>query len=163
MKEPSFWSYSLREYRRAAVEPACLALQDEGANVNLLLACCWLGSSGRRADRRRLRRLLNAVASWQEQVVVPLRQVRRSLKPETWQVDAGGRRALRQRVAAAELEAEHLEQLLLASLVVDLPQRPGRNFSSENLQGYAALLELDFGPRWRALLAAVGGGLAAPC
>lgn len=163
MKALTFWTYSLRAYGRAGVEPACLALQEEGANVNLLLLCCWLGAAGRRLDRRQLRRTISKTAAWQQQIVVPLRQLRRGLKSESWPVSPTGRRALRASVAAAELEAEHLEQLLLADLVAHLVRRAGKNFSAENLAGYAAVLGVDFGAHWKTLATAAGGAVAAPC
>jgi len=165
MRTHPFWAFSLHLYAQAGVESACLALQEEGADVNLLLLCCWLGGTGRRLDRRRLRSVIAAVASWQEQIVVPLRLVRRNLKRESWRVSASGRRALRQHLATAELQAEHLEQLLLASQVADLPRRAGKNFAAENLAGYGALLGLaaDAGQYLQVLLSSAGGANSLPC
>ena len=52
-----FWRYSLGFYRRSGVEQACLGLQNTcGADVNLLLFCCWMGAQGRPLDKRSLRR-----------------------------------------------------------------------------------------------------------
>ena len=43
-----FWRFSLRVYRAAGVQQACLALQEDcGADVNLLLLCGWLVQSTR--------------------------------------------------------------------------------------------------------------------
>ena len=158
MSQHPFWRFSLHLYAQAGVEAACLALQEQGADVNLLLLCCWLGGQGRSLDRRRLRALMAAVAAWQSAIVLPLRQLRRSLRRETWRVDARQRLALRQRVAASELEAERLEQELLASRVVDLPRLRRQHLVAANLWRYAAVLGLDAdaGPHWRALLAAGG-------
>jgi uncharacterized protein (TIGR02444 family) len=114
-----FWNFSLEIYSAEGVAEACLDLQERrGCNVNVLLFCCWLAASGRptlTADR--LRAILKASAPWQDEVVKPLRQVRRLLKSRPWNetlpetVDA-----TRRRVADAELAAEHAEQLKLASL-----------------------------------------------
>ena len=114
-----FWNFSLEIYAAEGVSEACLDLQERrGCDVNILLFCCWLGASGRptlTADR--LRALLKACAPWQDEVVKPLRAVRRLLKDRPWNealpqtVDA-----TRRRVSDAELAAEHAEQLQLASL-----------------------------------------------
>ena len=43
----AFWRFSLHTYRLPGIEAACLALQDRcGTDTNLLLYCCWLGTSG---------------------------------------------------------------------------------------------------------------------
>jgi uncharacterized protein (TIGR02444 family) len=114
-----FWNFSLEIYAAEGVAEACLDLQERrGCDVNILLFCCWLGSSGRptlTADR--LRRILKVSDVWQAEIVQPLRRVRRVLKDRPWNetlpetVDAA-----RRRVADAELAAEHAEQIKLASL-----------------------------------------------
>ena len=164
MRTDAFWRFSLGLYAEDGVEAACLALQAAGANVNLLLLCCWLGKTGRCLQRRRLRQLVGAVAAWQAQVVRPLRQVRRDLKAESWRVARRGRVELRRCVAAAELEAERLEQLLLAGLVADLPRQPGKKFAQENLLGYGALLGLGAGAGAHlSVLLGACGPLVRPC
>ena len=121
-----FWNFSLEIYSADGVAEACLDLQERrGCDVNILLFCCWLASSGRptlTADR--LRAILKVSDEWQADIVKPLRQVRRLLKdkpysgalPET--VDAA-----RRRVADAELAAEHAEQLKLVSLYAPAADR----------------------------------------
>ena len=48
-----FWDFSLEIYAKPGVAQACLALQDEcGADVNLLLFCCWAGPLDEIAMRR---------------------------------------------------------------------------------------------------------------
>jgi uncharacterized protein (TIGR02444 family) len=114
-----FWNFSLELYGAEGVAEACLDLQDRrGCDVNVLLFCCWLATSGRptlSADR--LRAILKASDAWQAEVVKPLRAIRRKLKDGSW---AGALpetvEAVRRRVADAELAAEHAEQLELASL-----------------------------------------------
>ena len=71
----SFWEFSLRVYGGRGVAEACLALQDEcGADVNMVLYCCWVGASGGGAvESRLLRRAAEMVAPWQGEVVGALR------------------------------------------------------------------------------------------
>jgi uncharacterized protein (TIGR02444 family) len=111
-----FWRFSLRTYRRPGVAQACLALQDEcGADVNVLLYCCWMGSRGKCLDRRGVRSAMSAVGRWQDEVVRPLRRARRAIRKDPRGCTAEQATALRQHIAAAELDAEYLEQQLLAA------------------------------------------------
>src|ERR1035437_10800245 len=77
-KSHPFWTFSLSIWAQAGVEQACLALQEAGADVNLLLFCCWLGAEGRRIEKRQLKKLMSAVSVWQEEVLAPLRRARRA-------------------------------------------------------------------------------------
>ncbi len=110
-----FWDFSLALYARPGVAEACLRLQDgPGLDVNLLLFACWSAAErGAPPSRAGWRRLIDGTAAWRSQVVVPLRGVRRFLKNSTvtpWSA------ALRERVKALELDAEHAEQLAIADL-----------------------------------------------
>jgi uncharacterized protein (TIGR02444 family) len=145
-----FWRFSLGLYRRSGVEQACLGLQNAcGADVNLLLFCCWLGSQGRALDRRSLRRAIAAAKPWQEQVVEPLRRARRALKRPGAAVPEAWRAHLRQSVFRLELDAEYVEQLLLARLAARLP-RPARRqepqaAAAASLERYLGLLGAPLG------------------
>ncbi len=111
------WDFSLEVYARPGVEPACLALQEaHGADVNVLLAVIWHGARGLRQSPAELDRLGGAVADWRERVVRPLRAVRRDMKAALG-APAPMADRLRNRVKRLELDAEHLEQLLLAQLL----------------------------------------------
>jgi hypothetical protein len=91
-----FWTFSLRIYGQPGVPPACLTLQDgSGVDVNVLLFSLYAAS---------------CIDPWKKQAVVPLRGVRRFLKDTPAGLDAEGVEALRQRVKAAELESERLQQ-----------------------------------------------------
>jgi len=149
-KSHPLWRFSLDVYARHGVERACLGLQTScGADVNLLLFCCWTGTRGRPLDKRFLRRVMAAVSGWQRGVVQPLRRARHALKkagsglPGTW------RAHLRENVSSLELDAEYLEQLLLARLAMRAPQ-PGQKANAEktvaaNLERYLGLLGVPVG------------------
>jgi uncharacterized protein (TIGR02444 family) len=119
-----FWEFSLRVYRSEGVAEACLALQDErGADVNMVLYCCWVGASGGGAlESRLLGRAAEMVAPWQDEVVGALRAARRRLKRGFEGIPKDRTEALRKSVAAIEIEAEHAEQILLAKAFP--PPRP---------------------------------------
>lgn len=75
-----FWQYSLALYGRPKVTECCLSYQDnDGANVNLLLFCCWLGFSGQRLEPAALKKARSLIEEWDLQTVQKLRSVRRFL------------------------------------------------------------------------------------
>ncbi len=116
------WSFSLAVYRKPGVADACLALQDRhGLDVNLLLAALYAGQARIALDTDDWALLEAAVGAYHREVVRPLRAARRALKP----LAQGSATAaqLRTAVKAAELDAEHLEQLMIEAA---LP-RPGRS------------------------------------
>jgi uncharacterized protein (TIGR02444 family) len=125
-----FWDFALDVYRKPAVSEACLRLQEDNhVDVNLLLFVCWIGASGRgRLNAEDVARCIDAVGPWHESVVKPLRGVRRILKDEL--ADGGGAgvaspeltQALRRAIQAREIDAEHVEQLILTATVARDPR-----------------------------------------
>jgi uncharacterized protein (TIGR02444 family) len=143
----AFWDYSTELYRRPGVEAACLDLQRRhGLDVNLVLLCCWQASRGGRLDRALLSRAGEVVASWQAEVVQPLRALRQRLKvrladPEPGSVVElwpGLASAIRPQVLALEIEGEHLSQLGLSRALDGLPASapPGVALAGANLHAY---------------------------
>jgi uncharacterized protein (TIGR02444 family) len=113
-----FWRFSLQFYRLPGVAEACIALQEEaGADVNLLLFLLWHGIQGRRLSGRQVERLEQEIAAWRDRAVIPLRAIRRALKPSPGLVEPGAAEAFRTRIKAVELEAERLQQEAMYGLV----------------------------------------------
>lgn len=152
--EDEFWRFSLAVYGGEEAGRACLGLQDRlGADVNLLLFCCWLGvTRGRLLRSDEFGRLIRAVAPWRNNVVEPLRAVRRYVK-QTGGADTGLTfervASLKAAVADNELRAERVEQGLLI-VTLNWPRgehrrRSGnrRRTARENLDGYVAAAGLD--------------------
>lgn len=133
-----FWDFSLSLYGRPGVEWTCLELQRRhGLDVNLLLFACWLADQGIELDQAALARAEKAVSAWHIEVVRPLRALRRRLaarldhaKPESllgrWPDHVA---KLRKDVMAIELDGEHLAQLALTGICVDL--QPTREAGAE--------------------------------
>jgi uncharacterized protein (TIGR02444 family) len=112
-QETPFWQFSGIVYRNPGVAEACLSLQDRhGLDVNLLLFCAWAGTCGRRLDGGDIALLRTASRPWQDEVVAPLRAVRRWLKQQASLPEDLGE-TFREDVKAMELQAEMLEQMLL--------------------------------------------------
>ena len=102
------WSFALSTYARPGVEAACLRLQEQGADVCLLLCGAWLEHRAVAVTAERIQALKQIAEPWQAQVVEPLRRVRMQWRAMAQQdEDLAG---LRERVKALELEAE--KQLL---------------------------------------------------
>src|SRR5450830_1356990 len=70
------WSFALSTYARPGVEAACLRLQDQGADVCLLLCAAWLERRGVALEPERIQALQQVALPWQKNVVEPLRQMR---------------------------------------------------------------------------------------
>ena len=103
------WSFALSTYARTGAEDACLRLQEQGADVCLLLCGLWLEQRGVALEPGRVQALRTIAEPWQADVVQPLRRVRKQWRCMAQQdVELG---ALREQVKALELEAER--QLLL--------------------------------------------------
>jgi uncharacterized protein (TIGR02444 family) len=71
------WNHALALYARPGVETACLALQELGGDVCLLLCGTWLQARGVTADEQRAAALQAQARPWQHDVVAPLRALRR--------------------------------------------------------------------------------------
>lgn len=107
-----FWDFSVTAYRVEGVADACLRLQDRhGVDVNLFFYFCWLGSVRDSAvERDEVAAVVDATAEWREQVVRPLREVRRRMKLGFPGMDAGAVESLRTQVKRIELESERQQQ-----------------------------------------------------
>lgn len=155
-----FWRFSMRVYRAPGIAEACLALQDDcDADVNLLLFCCWTGRSGRRLSRQALRSAIRAVARWKSGVVEPLRSARRALGKGFRRVEPEYCQPLRRRIGAAELDAEYVEQRILARCAAELTPLARtcepRAAAEANLNHYMEFLGLRPGRREARILAAL--------
>lgn len=114
-----FWDYSLRLYSAPGVADSCIALQDEyGLDVNMLLFCAWCATEGAgRLDGADIGQALARTRDWQARVVQPLRAVRRYCSRDDSEPGDTLRETMKLAVQTVELDAEHVEQLILTRLV----------------------------------------------
>lgn len=105
------WNFALNLYARPGVEAACLQWQDQGGDVCLLLCLAWLGERGVTPDESRLQALRSLADAWQNEVVKPLRSLRRQWRTAALQDLPLA--SLRDQVKGLELAAERtlLERL----------------------------------------------------
>lgn len=117
MKNP-FWDFSVSAYRVDGVAEACLRLQDRhGVDVNLFFYFCWLGGVRDSAlESAEVTAVQEATAGWRDQVVRPLREVRRHMKSGYPGMDAAAVESLRTEVKRIELQCERQQQDFLYTL-----------------------------------------------
>lgn len=114
--EGPHWSFALRLYAKAGVSEACLVLQDRmGVDVNVLLFALFAAMDRCVAlDERDLQAIDDQVASWRDEVVLPLRSIRRRLKSGPEPAPDVATEALRDKVKRSEIAAEQIEQAIMA-------------------------------------------------
>lgn len=101
----AIWDWVLAAYGRPGVPAATLALQDlHGQNTSYLL---W-AVHARTTNADLLVRAAAAARAWDQAALVPLREVRRALKPSLAPFPDDQREALREAVKALELASEKL-------------------------------------------------------
>jgi uncharacterized protein (TIGR02444 family) len=135
----ALWNFSVAVYRQPGVAEECLHLQDEyGVDVNVLLFCAFAGAAHGTvlpaADFAAAKKL---VETWHNDVVRPLRNARRALKP--FEAGEAAVKTLRGQVKIVELEAERAEQAMLAawasSHFARWPRQAPRDAVTENIRG----------------------------
>ncbi|MEY8838614.1 MAG: TIGR02444 family protein [Caldilineaceae bacterium] len=105
------WAFALDFYRRPGVAEACLTLQDQlNADivelVVVLYAWSQLGMSLSETQAGDLRRKMQG---WRETTVLPLRHIRRAMKPPRSDMPHETKEFLRDQVKRAELLAEQMQ------------------------------------------------------
>lgn len=119
------WSFALSTYARPDVEVACLRLQEQGADVCLLLCGAWLEQRAVTVTAERMQALKQIARPWQAQVIEPLRRVRMQWRAMAQQdEDLAG---LRERVKALELDAERQLLMRLEALAQTWPTGEAMN------------------------------------
>lgn len=112
------WRFSLRVYEQPGVADACLLLQDRHKiDVNVLLVALIHAAIAGPPSILTIAALDRTASEWRKQTIWPLREIRRSLKKDGALQVHPAQRAVRQKIAAAELAAEQVEQAMLAELL----------------------------------------------
>jgi uncharacterized protein (TIGR02444 family) len=105
------WDFAVDLYGAPGVSEACLALQDRhGCDVNVLLFATWMGTVRRdKLSRGDMAEAIASVQGWRDEVVRPLRAIRRRLKSGPPRAPGELTGELRTRIKAVELESERIE------------------------------------------------------
>ena len=111
----AFWEFSLAFYSRERVSAACLSLQNRrGADVNILLFCCWLATLGLKVESSDLHTVNAAVEGWRRDVLEPLRGARRAVADQFPELGKSDRQSIKHGVLSVELECERIAQEKIA-------------------------------------------------
>jgi len=150
----SFWDFSVRTYRCKGVPAASLALQNQcGADVNVLLFCCWMGATRGQFTAANFAGLTRFSNTWAERVVRPLRGVRSWMKLEGCQDPLLANTDcmdLREQVKAVEFAAEQLQEQVMQTLfesvpAIELSASEQVDAALHNLQRYCEAEEIGQG------------------
>ena len=124
------WDFALRLYGAPGVSDACLTLQDKsGVDVPLLLFAAWLTDNDTPLPGDEIARIDGVVADFREEVVKPLRAVRRRLKTGPHPAPTAQTEQLRDGVKGVELQAEKIELNVLwneGRALINSARKPGR-------------------------------------
>jgi uncharacterized protein (TIGR02444 family) len=143
----NFWNFSLGLYGRPGVAPALLGLQDAlGLDVNMLVFCCWAASCGRVLSAADLDAVEAVAEPWQNEVVKPLRALRRRLKGGFPPLPQGRIEAYRKGFSDLEIEGEHIAQEAMEAALPQSTAGPGSAaLTAANLKAYFAHAQKEIG------------------
>jgi uncharacterized protein (TIGR02444 family) len=158
-----FWRFSLRFYRQPGVADACIALQDGcGVDVNILLLFLWLATAKRSVPLAAAQAVCAKAGSWRDDVVFPLRALRRKLKDGSSLVERSAAELFRTKIKAVELESERLQQEALFGLAAGLATEDAPTVEAAaraNVAAYEHAMARSFTPdAVEVLLAALSAG-----
>lgn len=146
MSAQGLWQYAETLYAQHGVAASLLGLQHRhGADVDLLLWCCWCAASGRGAiDEAALGAADGAVAAWREHVTRPLRTVRDIIGKHGPLSALAGAERVRRQVLDAELGSERVALGVLEDLAPVPAVAVGGEacLAADSLAGYCRLLGL---------------------
>lgn len=166
MPSETLWDFALRIYAADGVADACLTIQDSWqADIPLLLYAGWMGTRGFQLTPAQMAQADDAIRDWREQVIRPLRTIRRRMKSGPHPAPSDDSEALRTRVKAAELQAEKLQlQLLERDLArLGMPDTPPDQAIAANVRVLVGLFAQSTpaapdSPAVRAVIAAMVAG-----
>jgi uncharacterized protein (TIGR02444 family) len=145
-----FWRFSLRFYRRPGVADACIALQDGcEVDVNILLFFLWFATTKRRVTPSVVQVVCAKAGSWRDDVVVPLRALRRRLKSGSILVERHATELFRTKIKTIELESERLQQEAMFSLAAGLATETAATIEAAaraNVAAYEHVTARTFAP-----------------
>jgi uncharacterized protein (TIGR02444 family) len=139
---PPLWDFALAFYAQPSVAQTCLQLQDEyHANVCLLIGLHWLDAREQYLDNIEFTALKIHIQGWTQNVVEPLRSLRRRLKsPVESLVQDATQTRLCALIKQAELMAEKKLLIEIERWVELLPYHTNLQ-ATTNLARYCAQLE----------------------
>ncbi len=111
----------------------------------MVLYALWCASLGHQLDAAEIAAVDARIANWRRNVVSVVRQARRALKPAPDGFDAAAVAALRKQLLAAELEAERMQQFVMAGRAMPAGDVARREAAVANIREYSALAGIPAG------------------
>jgi uncharacterized protein (TIGR02444 family) len=141
----AFWEFSLAYYSRETVAAACLSLQNRrGADVNILLLCCWLATLDLHLDESGLQAAIAAAEAWRRDVLEPLRGARRAAAERFPELAKADRQSIKHGLLSVELECEHIAQericAAIAPLAATVEAPNARDIAGSSIEVYLGLI-----------------------
>jgi uncharacterized protein (TIGR02444 family) len=143
LQDDGLKSYAVELHQRDGVSAACLLLQERAqVDVNVLLMAVWMAACKHRAlDEADARRARLRVVDWHQEVVRPLRAVRRRLKHGPRPAPSDETNRLRVELQKLEISAELIELEQLEMLADEMPARESAGTLRDNaLAGMLAVI-----------------------
>ena len=156
----SLWDYATAVYSRPGIAESCLWFQDHcRGDVPVILFISWCSIRGVVVNHRLLAQVEQMVSEWHQDVVMPLRGLRRELKRDSKSIAQEAVCAFREKIKALELEAEHLELNALETLSYDetaspVPVSDQKRLIASGLIQYFGQLECDVDEQIKARISA---------
>jgi uncharacterized protein (TIGR02444 family) len=134
------WRFVLPFYAREGVAPACLTLQERlGVDVNILLFAIFAQvERGLTLDNDDLATVDGLLGDWRSEVIQPLRRVRTRMKSGPAPAPSAATEPLRNRIKAAELEAEQIALAVLSAWLDAQPARATGPIATKNIPASVA-------------------------
>lgn len=134
-----YTKYALKIYQQPGIKELMLAFQDRfGADVPILLYCCWLATEQKCLSGSAIQALVADTDTWREECVRALRKVRRFLKEQP------GQDKLYQQVKQVELQSEMIQLEWLweqfDTLALETSDSPFIELIRKNAETYSQLL-----------------------
>ena len=109
------WKFASAIYGHAEVSKACLLLQEQcGVDVNVLLFALWIAAERKiGVDVAAVREVDTTVRQWRQEIVAPLRAIRRRLKTGPRPAPDEATEGLRAKLQDIEIELERIELAVL--------------------------------------------------
>jgi len=108
----------LELYAKPGIPAALLGLQDNYAiDVPFYLTVLHAVTTDHHVTAKAISLLYAEIEEWREQVVIPLRNVRKTLKVHAWATRFENTGAFRETIKGAELNAERIEVAVLEKLI----------------------------------------------
>lgn len=108
----------LELYAKPGIPAALLGLQDNYAiDVPFYLAVLHAVTTDHHVTAKAISALYAEIQEWREEVVIPLRDVRKTLKVHAWATRFENTGAFRETIISAELNAERIEVVVLGKLI----------------------------------------------